>query len=224
VKGILLDLRNNPGGDVDVTMGFLGLFLGRGRHVMTTVELEGNSSHAVYTTRDKITDLPLIVLVNQASASGAEVTAAALQQMQRGLVVGETTFGKGTVQRFAKPDPQGPFGDLPVHLYQTRAMYFVPPGKSPQIYGVPPDFVAAFKPGATPEERAFAREADLYNAYPNKNGPLELPPRKDREEIKRCLQRSSTAERKYYSTRHSDIGHDYQMLVAVDVMRCLWQL
>jgi len=223
-KGLVIDLRWNPGGNLAITMEFLGLFLGPNRHILTEMDLKTQTGDQIYSTGEKITDLPLTVLVNGGSASASEIVAGTLQQTGRGYVVGERTYGKGTVQTSLDlSQSPGPFAGLPLLYFSTSYMYFIPPGRSPQIHGVPPDFVAHL----TPDRRTdlpLVREEDAWDAYPNPGLALDAPKREKTQEIRRCLSQTGTATQAYYSTRDNPSGHDYQLLVAGDVLRCLFAL
>lgn len=102
-------------------------------------------------------------------------------------------------------------------------MYYLPPGRSPQIHGVPPDFVAHVTP-MEKQNQALGREGDAWDAYPNPGKALEAPQRPKDRELRLCLQQNGRAAQAYYSTRLNPLGQDYQLLVANDVLRCLWML
>jgi carboxyl-terminal processing protease len=104
-KGLILDLRGNPGGLLDATVGVADMFLDHG---VILVEVSRSGDERVYnaTSGGEAVDIPLVVLVDQFSASGAEVLSAAIQQNGRGILVGEKTFGKGTVN-IARPLSDG---------------------------------------------------------------------------------------------------------------------
>jgi len=224
-KGLVLDLRGNPGGDATITAEFLGLFLGPDVLVYSQMSVFTHEKKPLLTFGEKATELPMLVLVDENTVSAAEASAAALQQHGRAMLVGERTFGKGTVQAAHTPDPNGPFGSMGITYYSTIAYYLTPHGTSPQIHGVPPDFLVHFAPDVTDTELHFMRERDVfYNALPNPGKPVELPYRKERTDIFRCLAQTGRAQQTYYSPRVNDADRDYQLLFAADVMRCLWRL
>jgi carboxyl-terminal processing protease len=140
-QSYVLDLRNNPGGYVDQAVELTSLFVSAGEVVRVE---ERSSTEAYRVTGERVTDKPLAVLVNANSASASELTAAALQDYQRATVVGETTFGKGTVQnvRFLS------FGGA---VRYTIAHYLSPAGQSVDGVGVTPDIVVA---AADPDDQA----------------------------------------------------------------------
>lgn len=140
VDGVVIDLRNNGGGSLTEAVELTGLFIDRGP-VVQVKETRGKVS--VESDRDPgvAWDGPLAVLINRASASASEIFAGAIQDYGRGLVVGETTYGKGTVQNLLNLDdlllnrPEKPYG----HLKLTVAQFFLPGGSSTQNRGVVPD-------------------------------------------------------------------------------------
>ncbi|MSS42531.1 S41 family peptidase [Anaerosalibacter bizertensis] len=128
-KGIILDLRNNPGGLLDVCADIADEFLGEG----TIVYTEDKNGEREYLNSDKgKTDLPLVVLVNEGSASASEILAGAIKDTDRGVLVGTKTFGKGIVQRIIKlPDGSG--------YKLTVSEYFTPNGTNIHGIGIKPN-------------------------------------------------------------------------------------
>ena len=138
--GYILDLRNNPGGLLDQSAEVSGLFLPGG---VTIVSTQGRSvgSRRVWTNprNSPFKDLPLVVLVNKGSASASEIVAGALQDHKRGVLMGETTFGKGSVQTiFALKQGKGADGRPPA-VRLTTAYYYLPGGRKIHEKGVDPD-------------------------------------------------------------------------------------
>ncbi|SHI08542.1 S41 family peptidase [Sporanaerobacter acetigenes] len=131
VKGIVLDLRNNPGGLLDVCADIADEFLGEG----TIVYTETRDGEREYLKSDKKkTDLPLVVLVNEGSASASEILAGAIKDTKRGELIGTKTFGKGIVQRIIKlPDGSG--------YKLTVSEYFTPNGTNIHGIGITPDVI-----------------------------------------------------------------------------------
>ena len=139
VDGVVLDLRNNGGGSLDEAVQLTGLFVDRGP-VVQVRESGGRVTVNSDNTPGVAWDGPLAVLVNRASASASEIFAGAMQDYGRALVIGETTFGKGTVQNLVDldrwPASEGPrFG----HVKLTIAQFFRIEGGSTQHKGVVPD-------------------------------------------------------------------------------------
>ncbi|EMH18292.1 S41 family peptidase [Helicobacter pylori] len=154
IKGVVLDLRGNPGGLLNQAVGLSNLFIKegvlvsqRGKNKEENLEYKANG-------RAPYTNLPVVVLVNGGSASASEIVAGALQDHKRAIIIGEKTFGKGSVQVL-----------LPVNKDEaikiTTARYYLPSGRTIQAKGITPDIV--IYPGKVPEnENKFSlKEADL---------------------------------------------------------------
>lgn len=131
-KGIILDLRNNPGGLLDQAVELTDLFVDEG--VIVSQKGRNKSDDVSYSATKKATvcHLPLIVLVNEGSASASEIVSGAIQDLKRGVIVGATTFGKGSVQ-VVMPITD----DEAIKL--TIARYYLPSGRTIQAVGVVPD-------------------------------------------------------------------------------------
>ncbi|MFG6429811.1 carboxy terminal-processing peptidase [Pelomonas parva] len=139
VDGVLMDLRNNGGGSLREAVALTGLFLGK-VPVVQTRNAKGDVSVATNSDTAVAWQGPLAVLINRGSASASEIFAAAVQDYGRGLVIGEPSFGKGTVQTVARLDqiarnPKPTFGDLKL----TIAQFFRVNGGTTQLHGVMPD-------------------------------------------------------------------------------------
>ncbi len=154
VHGLILDLRNNPGGLLDQAVKVADLFLAEKKTIVST----RNSKNAqVYRSHwslrdERLTQIPLVVLVNGGSASASEIVAAALKNNQRALVIGEQTFGKGSVQTvWPMQDDSG--------LKLTIAKYLTPGNKSIQSVGVTPDVL--LYPTVISEQRMHLAEQNL---------------------------------------------------------------
>jgi carboxyl-terminal processing protease len=162
IEGLIVDLRNNGGGSLLEATTLTGLFIDQGPVVQVR-----NSSGRISTEEDvepgMAWDGPLAVLVNRYSASASEIFAAAIQDYGRGLIIGETTFGKGTVQNLVDLDDYAPSGDSGKmgQLKITMAQFFRVNGGSTQNRGVEPDI--SFPSAGDPEEYG---ERSLDNALP----------------------------------------------------------
>ena len=140
VDGVIVDLRNNGGGSLAEATELSGLFIGKG----PIVQVRDNRGRVEEEDSDnaRVWDGPLAVLVNRGSASASEIFAAAIQDYGRGLIIGENTYGKGTVQNLVDLDqvaqqPHGKLGELKM----TIAEFFRVNGGSTQLKGVTPDIV-----------------------------------------------------------------------------------
>ena len=156
-KGIILDLRNNPGGLLNQAIGVVDLFVKdgvivsqKGRDVADEEKFEANKLGYK-------TDLPLVVLVNEGSASASEIVSGALQDHKRGIIIGEKTFGKGSVQAVLPID-----NEKTENIKLTIAKYYLPSGRTIQAEGVTPDVIAsAGKVTKSDENTIKIKEADL---------------------------------------------------------------
>ncbi len=156
IKGIVLDMRNNPGGILNEAISVSDLFLDKG----TIVSIQGreNSIKRRYSARSDSDDLltvPLIVLINSGSASASEIVAGALSDNDRALLMGETTFGKGSVQNLIPlADGSG--------IKITIALYYTPNGRSIQAEGIEPNMdVPLVIEGEEADEDLILREKNL---------------------------------------------------------------
>ena len=132
LKGVIIDLRRNPGGLLDQAIKVSDLFLKDGLIVSTIGRDPKTKEIASATKKGKYSELPIVVLVNEFSASASEILAGALQDNKRALIMGTKTFGKGSVQSVIKlGDGSG--------LKLTIAKYFTPSGRSIQAEGIVPD-------------------------------------------------------------------------------------
>ncbi|NLG32808.1 MAG: S41 family peptidase, partial [Syntrophomonadaceae bacterium] len=130
VRGLILDLRNNGGGDFDVAINIAGIFLD-GEEVVSVANASGQKE--VYMATPGMVDFPLVVLVNQHSASASEILAGALKDNKRAVLVGEKTYGKGLVQRIY-PLQDG------AALKLTIQKYYTPDGTDINEIGINPDY------------------------------------------------------------------------------------
>ena len=137
VKGLVIDLRNNPGGNLDVVVDMLDMFLSKGQLIVYTEDKKGNRTETYRAQNDAIVDLPLAVLVNENSASASEIFAGAIKDYKIGKIVGKTTFGKGIVQTVL------PLKDGSAIKF-TIAKYFTPKGKYIHGKGIKPDVEIEF--------------------------------------------------------------------------------
>jgi carboxyl-terminal processing protease len=132
LAGIILDLRGNPGGLLEQAVKVSNLFIDNGP-VVYTIGRDKTKKEAELTKKGKkMTDLPLVVLVDGASASASEIVAGALQDYGRGIIVGQRTFGKGSVQSLIPLEDES-------GLKLTVSRYYTPSGRSIQAKGIIPD-------------------------------------------------------------------------------------
>jgi carboxyl-terminal processing protease len=177
LHGLILDLRNNPGGLLSQAIEVSDLFISSGVIVSTKGR---DSSQDLYATahKEKVErNYPMIVLVNGGSASAAEIVAGALQDNKRAIIMGTKTFGKGSVQTIIPlSDGSG--------LRLTTAMYYTPSGRSIQASGISPDIELKFIPPAEEKKEGAQtiREKDLKGHMTNNNTEQQTEPEKSEEE------------------------------------------
>lgn len=154
-KGIILDLRDNPGGLLEQAVSVVDAFVESGLIVSTVGRDHSRIEREFARKRGTYSGFPMIVLVNGGSASASEIVAGALQDHGRALIVGEQTFGKGSVQTLVTlPDGSG--------LKLTVARYFTPKDRSIQAKGIAPDIVVPEKEQQpAPQDKRPRKESDL---------------------------------------------------------------
>lgn len=160
LKGVVLDLRDNPGGLLQAAIDTVDQFVDKGLVVYTKGRLP-NSELRFYTNiGDPSGRVPLVVLINNGSASASEIVAGALQDLNRAVIMGVRSFGKGSVQTV-----------LPVNkkeaLKLTTALYYTPSGRSIQAQGIEPDIIVSQATVSQNKPSFEVREADLQNHLNN---------------------------------------------------------
>ena len=166
LKGLVLDLRNNPGGVLDAAVEVSDAFLNKGMIVYTEGRIEDADQKFHANPGDMLNGAPIIVLVNGGSASASEIVAGALQDHQRAVILGTKTFGKGSVQTVMPLT-----NDTAVKM--TTARYYTPSGRSIQADGIHPDIEIDALQISAAEDNGFQplREVDLSRHL--ENGLLE---------------------------------------------------
>jgi carboxyl-terminal processing protease len=203
-KGIIIDLRNNPGGLLDQAVGTVDLFVNKGIIVSQkgrrAVETKEYSAHM----SDTITDVPLVVLVNGGSASASEIVSGSLQDHKRAVLVGENTFGKGSVQVV-----------LPITKTEaiklTIARYYLPSGRTIQAVGVKPDIKVL--PG---ELKTFKNEFAIKEADLKKHLEKELA----KVDGKKSKTKENEKDKKDIITP-TMLDKDLQLKEGVDIIKAL---
>ncbi|NNC69086.1 MAG: S41 family peptidase [Gammaproteobacteria bacterium] len=165
LKGLVLDLRNNPGGVLTGAVGVSDVFLKDNQLIVYTEgRVEDSELKYSASTGDSLAGAPLVVLINQGSASASEIVAGAMQDHERATILGTTSFGKGSVQTIL------PLNDSTA-LKLTTARYYTPQGRSIQSEGIVPDILLKIE-GASDEEStalSIISEADLEGHLENEN-------------------------------------------------------
>lgn len=186
LKGLVLDLRNDPGGLLQEAVSVADQFLSSGVIVSTRGRLPEQTMTWRASKHTTAGDYPIVCLVNNGSASASEIVAGALQDQKRAVLMGTTTFGKGSVQTILPLEDRGA-------LRLTTARYYTPNGRAIQAKGIKPDVVVPFQPPAKKPAKKKEngmepiREKDLSGAMPAegqekpqdeekpKNGKLYMP-------------------------------------------------
>jgi len=165
LKGAILDLRNNPGGLLEQAVNVSDVFLPSGQIV--SIKGKNQEQEKVFSAKGDGADVavPLVVLINSGSASASEIVAGALKDHKRALLVGEKTFGKGSVQTVIPlSDGSG--------IKLTTALYYTPSGRSIQAEGIEPDFMVPLQDAESDRDKLSAnhqfRERDLSRHLENK--------------------------------------------------------
>lgn len=207
-KGIILDLRNNPGGLLGQAIGTVDLFVNEG--VIVSQKGRAQAEEKFSANIDKtITNVPLVVLVNGGSASASEIVSGSLQDHDRAVVVGDKTFGKGSVQ-VVLPITE----DKKEGIKLTIAKYYLPSGRTIQATGITPDIISYHgKDVAKTEDDFSLKEADLKKHL---EGELE---KVNGETKKNKVEKNSENDEKTITNK--EILKDNQLKTAVDILKAL---
>ena len=208
IKGFILDVRNNPGGLLEQATGVVDTFLEKGEIVSTRSRVAEGNVRLSAQKGDMTEGLPLVVLINEGSASASEIVAGALQDHRRGLIVGTPSFGKGSVQTL-KPIPG--FGAIKI----TTARYYTPSGRSIQAEGIQPDILI---PRAEIKEEPIIKgfsESNLPNALGQKAGE-----KKDKVQAKKNDTPKTSKDEKDGKDDKAE-KPDYQLNRALDILHSI---
>ena len=202
IPGIVLDLRGNPGGLLDQSIRVGSAFLDGGEVVSTRGRHEEDTEHYNAKKGQLLKNVPVVVLIDGASASASEIVAGALQDRDRALIVGMTSFGKGSVQSVV-PLRNGRDGALRL----TTARYYTPSGRSIQGIGITPDVFVSYALEDEDTTKSL-KESDLPNAIINEKEAMKND---DEEEI---------AEVNIdYPPADFNVEDDYQLKRAVEILK-----
>jgi carboxyl-terminal processing protease len=208
VKGIILDLRNNPGGLLNQAIGTVDLFVDRGVIVSQKGRDPKKETKHYANSSTTLTKLPMVVLVNGGSASASEIVSGALQDFKRAVIVGEKTFGKGSVQIIIPISNESKEG-----IKLTIAKYYLPSGRTIQATGITPDILSY--PGKAihkPKNDFMIKEAELKKHLQSE---LEKVEPKKKKQIKKV----KTDKKKVLTTQ--EVLDDNQLKTAVDILTAL---
>ena len=197
LKGVVIDLRNNPGGLLDQAVNVSDLFLDKGEIVSTRSRNEEDTVKYTAKEGDIAKGLPIVVMINDGSASASEIVAGALQDHKRAIILGEKSFGKGSVQTVI---PLGKFGAMRL----TTARYYTPSGRSIQAKGIEPDIEVKPAKVEIIDTGVGFSEAEFSNALKNETA--------GDKKGKTADQRKAEAE---------ELAKDSQLSRAIDLVKAL---
>ncbi|MDO7253855.1 S41 family peptidase [Helicobacter cappadocius] len=216
VEGIILDLRNNPGGLLNQAVGLSDLFIKNGVIVSQRGKIKEENVEYKADGKAPYSNLPIVVLVNGGTASASEIVSGALQDHDRAIIVGENTFGKGSVQVVLPIDKTEA-------IKLTTAKYYLPSGRTIQAVGIKPDILV--HPGVVPQnESSFEiKEADLRNHLENELQKTnnEVGDKKSSEAKNNDKKTEKTESEKVITQK--DINNDIQLKSAIDVLKA-WNI
>lgn len=224
IKGIIIDLRRNPGGLLDQAVKIADLFLEKGV-IVSTIGRNKKEKEVLYAKKDgTYSGFPIIVLINEYSASASEILAGALQDNKRALIMGQRSFGKGSVQSVVKlGDGSG--------LKLTVARYYTPSGRSIQAEGIKPDVVVE---EVDPEvykkaiiRRDVRREADIAGHLPGEREKAEREKQrasgKESEPVSFWWKQDASLKRANMTPKEKLLADDYQIQQAYNYLRA-WKV
>ncbi len=205
LKGLILDLRNNPGGLLDSAIQISGAFLNKEKNgkaemiVYTQGRLPGSKFTAMANSRDILNNAPMVVLINNGSASASEIVAGALKDNKRAIILGTRSFGKGSVQTVLPLDEKR-------GIKLTTALYYTPSGTSIQAQGITPDIVV--------EEIAVPKSDDL-------SGAISLSEAELNGHLSNGNLKQKTNSDKPTLDETSLLHEDYQLYAALTILKGL---
>ena len=221
IKGYVLDLRNNPGGLLDQAVDVTDTFLTQGEIVSTRSRKPEDTMRFSAKSGDLTDGLPIVVMINEGSASASEIVAGALQDHKRAVIVGLKSFGKGSVQTVREIPG---FGAMRI----TTARYYTPSGISIQAKGIMPDIII---PRAKLEEEAPIKgygEADLPKAISAEEGKKAIDTKEEalkkkaeQKALKKLLRDNSADKENKNKEEEKEEKKDYQLDRALDIVHAL---
>lgn len=210
INGIIMDLRNNPGGLLNQAVGLVDLFVDDGIIVSQKGRVDSENAEYKASKADTLSHKPLVVLVNGGSASASEIVSGSLQDHKRAIIIGEKTFGKGSVQAIL------PISDEEA-IRLTIARYYLPSGRTIQATGVTPDLIVY--PGAVPSkdnEQQSLKEKDLKKHL---EGELQKVDETTDKKAKAKTSKESKVDKEIVT--QVNLFKDMQLKSAVDAIKVL---
>lgn len=206
LKGLILDLRNNPGGVLNAAVEVSDALLDKGLIVYTEGRVKDSDMRFSATKGDVLNGVPVVVLINEGSASASEIVAGALQDNGRAIIAGRTSFGKGSVQSII-PLNNG------AAIKLTTARYFTPSGRSIQAQGIVPDVkIEQVKLDLVDKTVERVKEADLNNHLSN--------PKVDKTDKKTEEKTEAVAEDKD-KQQTTLVNQDYELYEALNLLKAM---
>jgi len=211
LQGVVLDLRNNPGGLLDQAIAVSDAFLDKGEIVSTRSRRAEDMSRYNARSGDLAKGVPMVVLINSGSASASEIVAGALQDHKRAIVLGSKSFGKGSVQTIIPLPGQGA-------MRLTTARYYTPSGRSIQAVGIEPDIAVKQAKIESLDQPQRRRESDLRGALenPGDNGNGKSPKDDKKGAAKKDEKKLDPNSEE---ARKKAAKEDYQLQRALDLLR-----
>jgi carboxyl-terminal processing protease len=204
LRGMILDLRNNPGGVLNAAVSVSDAFLDKGLIVYTEGRVEDSRMRKSAVPGDLIKGAPMVVLINGGSASASEIVAGALQDHRRAVIMGTKSFGKGSVQTIV-PISNG------AALKITTARYYTPNGRSIQASGIEPDIITEEARLTKSETADRLKEADLARHLENGDEPLKKKAEPKKED--------NQNDKKNAETGKAPTVEDYQLQEALNLLK-----
>jgi len=227
VDGLIFDLRDNGGGSVQISQCVSGLFLGENQIISyfdTSISKSNTPPLISYSTGQKVFSKPMTLLINAYSASASELVAGALRDHNRAIIIGQTSFGKGS--------SQGPLVDQygqpieinkKVSFYITNGLFYQPSGKSNQNLGISPHISVYKNPENFESEEYALREKDLF-LYPLKTrfflGAQQMSDANTLKIPNECIKNKNTHSI-YEQQDQSSLLKDFQLLTAASTLSCM---
>lgn len=218
LRGLVLDLRNNPGGLLDQSVKVSDLFLNEGVIVSTKGRLQEQNMEFKAHSGGVHYDFPMVILVNEGSASASEIVAGALQDHKRALILGAQTFGKGSVQTII------PMSDG-AGLRLTTARYYTPNGTSIQAKGITPDILVPTQATASPHQETkpespkFLREKDLRHHLKNGDDVQDKKTPRDDKKTETEKKDGSEEKEKEEARKQAELKKDHQLYTALLILK-----
>lgn len=197
-KNLVLDLRNNPGGLLNVAIKITEEFIPEGQIIVSTKGRRASqNTETLSTNTDHVVTWPIVVLLNEGSASGSEILAGALKDHNRAIILGTTSFGKGSVQSVIPlPDGSG--------LRLTTSKYFTPSGESIHGKGIKPDIEVEYIPQVANEDEEKEKNVDeIFNDLEKKEGK----------------ENKAQEQEKKDKLIHEQLLKDNQVIAAINVLK-----